>query len=140
MTLDELKAQVIEARKLNDKLHDEKKQLWNAVMETEPYRKHEEADKRYQAASQAMTAAEEALRIAALDLYKTDGNKNPTVGVVIKIFETLKYDAKDAAAWCKDNAQYLFKFDARGFEKAKPDGAPIEIVQEPRCQLGTKLE
>lgn len=113
---------------------------WKAVQKTNDYRMWEGSKADLQTIIQELEKAEEALRNAVIEQFAIDGNKTPALGIAVKLFDVLIYNVEEAAAWCKENAPYLFRFDAKAFEKAKPDGAPIEVKQEPRCQLASKLE
>lgn len=92
-------------------------------------------------ASNAVARHEDEVRQKALASYGVNGNKAPAKGVAIKIYKRLVYDAKEAEAWCRQNAPTLFKWDAKGFEKAadKLPGAPVTAEEDPRVTIATDL-
>ena len=73
--------------------------------------------------------------------YDADQDKHPIKGVNIKINHRLVYDAKIAQDWCKQNAPFTFKWDAKSFEEAaaKMDGAPVTIEDDPQATLASDL-
>jgi hypothetical protein len=95
--------------------------------------------------SATVSQMEEAVRSAALESFRADGNKKPHPAVSIKIFQTTKILDEDAAReWCFANFRPALKLDAKTFEKAAKDGnVPAELVtigEDPRAQIATDLD
>ena len=88
-----------------------------------------------------IAAAEGETRTQAVAVFRATNSKEPVPGIVIKIFTVLKYDKAVAEEWARVHAPAVFKFDAKAFEKvAVALSAPVEVIQEPRAQIATKLE
>lgn len=85
--------------------------------------------------------AEDNLRLMTLQAYAETGDKAPTEGVSVKLFQVLDYDPKEALKWAMEHqiALSLDKKSFEGFAKATPLDF-VTISEEPRAQIATKLE
>lgn len=97
-------------------------------------------------ARKALAEAEGQLRDAALEEFRSTGDKEPTPGVKVQMRTVYQYDEADARSYAVQHAPDLFAFDARGFEKlaAAMDKAkrPLPFVTvdaEPRITLARSL-
>jgi len=93
--------------------------------------------------SEDLMMAERELKERSIALYQTTGEKKPIDKVEIKIFKRLKYDASKIlnwCNWCKENAPSLLIVNKKPFEKtAEAIGAPVEVIEEAKCTIGTDL-
>ena len=88
----------------------------------------------------ALIKTEMELKSAVLFVYETDGEKSPIDKVVVKIFRSLKYDTAKILEWCRANAPGVLIVNKKPFEKMAVDiGAPVEVVEEPKCTLATDM-
>jgi hypothetical protein len=138
--IDELKQKVIEARQDEAIGKISVEDYWKAVQETDAYKLWDGGKADLGCLTVAREMQEDALRQAALELYKLDGNTKPVPGVTVKMHHKMKYDLDKVVAWAEDKAKHLFKFDVKAFEKNPPENAPFEKVDEPYCELATKME
>lgn len=84
--------------------------------------------------------AEKELKSASLAVYEKTGEKKPIDKVEIKIFKQLGYDPAEVLAWCRDNAPSLLIVNKKPFEKTAVEiGAPVEVIEKPKCTIGTDL-
>ncbi len=90
-----------------------------------------------------LNAAEEALRVLALDEFKETGNKKQVGGIGIRIMTKLEYDVKEAHTWAMDHKMAL-KLDVKTFEnfvKAEPLCIPfVEIKEVPQATLPKEIK
>jgi 23S rRNA G2069 N7-methylase RlmK/C1962 C5-methylase RlmI len=145
--IEALKRELVAAREANEKAKAYAAEKWMAVEDTTAHRLYKDATDDFKLASDAMLAADKALRDAALQEFKDGIGKisdltNPYIseGVKIKMHHRIRYKLEDVIAWAEKKAQYLFKFDEAKFKKDPPDGAPFEKYDEPYCELATKSE
>jgi len=87
--------------------------------------------------------AEKELKSVALAFYEYTGEKKPVEKVEVKIYKRLEYDPLKIETWCRTLAPYLLILDKKTFEKKVDDfkkaGAPVEILEEAKCTIGTDL-
>ena len=86
--------------------------------------------------------AENNLRIKALSIHESLGEKNLYNGVKIRIMKVLIYDTDAAIVWAKQNAPLCFKFNDSIFKKiakTEPDGCPVTIKEEPAVTIPTVM-
>ena len=85
--------------------------------------------------------AENLLRELTLKAYEETGNKNPALGVSVKVFQVLDYEPKEALKWAMEHqiALSLDKKSFEGFAKATPLEF-VTVTEEPRAQIATNLE
>ena len=92
-------------------------------------------------------AAEDALRAAAEENYRVNGEKKPVCGVEIKIAREVVYEAEKALTWCMMSAQALIehRLKAAEFKKGVREGVifpPKEIAhvsEEPKAYLSKDM-
>lgn len=80
------------------------------------------------------------LRESTLQAYAETGEKAPTPGVSIKLFQTMDYDPKEALKWAVAH-QIALSLDKKSFETFAKS-TPLEFVtlgEEPRAQIAQNL-
>jgi len=80
----------------------------------------------FNSTAQQVREAEAKLRELTLQVYEETGNKAPTKGVSVKIFEVLNYDPKVALKWAMTH-QIALSLDKKSFE-VFAKAAPLDFV------------
>ncbi|KKN76949.1 hypothetical protein LCGC14_0366010 [marine sediment metagenome] len=90
--------------------------------------------------TEEVSVVEAWLRTLTLKAYNETGSKAPAVGVSVKMFEVLNYDADKAKEWALEH-RVVLSLDKKSFEdfaKATPLEF-VSITEEPRAQIATNL-
>lgn len=91
-----------------------------------------------------LAAAERTVCALALSHYEATQDKAPTLGVAIKLFESLDYDPDAAFAWAKEKQMALVpeSLDRKAFERiAKATSLPfVSVSTEARAQIARDLD
>jgi hypothetical protein len=115
------------------------------LRQTEAWRRWDELARTAVDAACGARAAEERLRMVALEVYGDTHKARLAPGVTIKLRHLLDYDQAAAIAWCEENMPVLVttvkRLDARQFEKAIKglDDAPVTPRDEPYVTLAADL-
>ena len=120
----------------------EKKAILDAAMATDNYKL---ADESHGKAKAQIENLETLIRKAALDEFKTTGNKAVHPSVTVKIFKVFNVIDKDRLRdWCFRNLPVVLQPDVKKVEAYvkdvggnSVDGA--ELTEEARAQIATKL-
>jgi hypothetical protein len=139
-TLEYLKEEVINAREELEHKVQISTDAGERYRETAEYKAYveKEVERRYQV--DAVTLAEEKLRVAALKFYNDTKEKKPIVGVEIKIRHAISYDKAECEPWIRANAQKLLEPNWKKFEDvADTLGAPARKIDIPSCNLANVL-
>jgi hypothetical protein len=94
--------------------------------------------------SATLMALDAAVRKAALDEFKANGEKAVFAGVSVKMYTRFDYDAAQLRAWAIEQKVFgLLTLDTKRTEKAAAAGvlenAPIVVSKEARVQIATDL-
>jgi len=101
----------------------------------------QEASARFKELKEREEELADTVRMAALDLYNTTGDKKPHRHVQIKIFPKLVYDAAQALDYAIASLPAALKLDTKKFEAAAKalDLPFVTIEQEPKVYIDAKL-
>jgi hypothetical protein len=88
-----------------------------------------------------LSKAEAELKVAALEVYRETGEKNPIDKVQVKMFKEIDYNLLEAETWCRTFAPAMLTLNKKAFDKTAenfPD-APVKINEVPKATIGTDL-
>ena len=88
-----------------------------------------------------MRRAEEELRQEAVQAFLATGEKRPSPGVEVRLYDVLIYDSLKAFEWALEHKQAL-QLSKPVFEKIAKADKPefVTITQEPRALIASDLE
>ncbi len=134
---------VAEWRAIQAKFREAIKECQTALEATPEWAKLQLYQKEERHANEQCIMWEDLAKHDAMRDFKSTGNKAPAPGVTIKVFRQLRYDSDEVLSWCKTNAPTFVRetLDRKSFDEVAHalEGAPIEIIAEPRAQLASDL-
>ena len=95
-------------------------------------------------AEKEIEVLEFSIKAAAVKLYGETGATKPTAGVVVKLFDTINYDAATADEWSRTKGMFRIpeRLDTKAFEKVAAS-LHLPFVQEsvePRATIAKELD
>lgn len=128
------------------KLNDARKE--SAKLKEEKYKSHEQwlIDNavlicKYAEIQGIVAQIEDGIRLAVLYRFQEDNDKKPAPGIVIKIFQKILYDPKQAYIWALSHRVAL-QLDIKEFEKIAKV-IPVDFVtisEEPKVMIAADLD
>jgi hypothetical protein len=114
-----------------------------AYQKTSEYRVYAEAAELLSKERSTLESLDAAVRKAALDDFRQNGERAVYAGVSVKLFTKVDYDPKAMRDWAKANMTSLLSLDRQATELAAKagilDDAPVTVTKEPRVQIATDL-
>ena len=136
---DQLKAQVKVVAKAREKVSG-LKQRRNELLDEWNKANQELFDTLTQSGADVAVAEQELRDMTLLAFFQT-GDKQPTHGVGVKIFQKFLYDREVAKDWCLEH-RIALKLDEPVFEKLAHAEKLLFVtrIEEPRAQIASNLE
>ena len=110
---------------------------------TDAYAAWQKATSILSASKEQVAAFDAAVRKAALEDFKANGEKAVYIGISIKLFTKVEYDPKAMRDWAKLNMPSLLMLDVKGTDVAAKAGlledAPVFVSKEPRVIIASDL-